>query len=60
MARSLNLKVVAEGVETEAELAFLSGQQCDQIQGYWFSPPLSAETFQELLSAGKRLPFFSN
>lgn len=59
MARSLNLKVVAEGVETEAELAFLSGQQCDQIQGYWFSPPLSAKTFEELLSGGKRMKYFS-
>jgi diguanylate cyclase (GGDEF)-like protein len=56
LARSLNLKVVAEGVETEAELAFLQGHQCDQIQGYWFSPPLSAETFEGLLSGGKRLP----
>lgn len=59
MARSLNLKVVAEGVETEAELAFLSGHQCDQIQGYWFSPPLSAKTFEELLSGGKRMKYFS-
>lgn len=59
LARSLNLKVVAEGVETEAELAFLSGHQCDQIQGYWFSPPLSAKTFGELLSGGKRMRHFS-
>ncbi len=55
MARSLNLKVVAEGVETEAELAFFQGQ-CDEIQGYWFSPPVSAEAFEELLSGNKRLP----
>jgi diguanylate cyclase (GGDEF)-like protein len=59
MARSLNLKVVAEGVETEAELAFLRRQHCDEIQGYWFSPPLSAEMFGELLSAGKPLPTVS-
>ena len=56
MARSLNLKVVAEGVETPGQLAFLQGQQCDEIQGYWFSPPLSADTFKEFLSTGKRLP----
>ncbi|HEY9707952.1 MAG TPA: EAL domain-containing protein [Oculatellaceae cyanobacterium] len=56
MAQSLNLKVVAEGVETEAELAFFQGHECDEIQGYWFSPPLSAETFGELLSNGKPLP----
>ncbi|MCA1992781.1 MAG: EAL domain-containing protein [Coleofasciculus sp. S288] len=55
MARSLDLRVVAEGVETASQLAFLQAHQCDEIQGYWFSPPLSAETFGELLSAGKRL-----
>lgn len=56
MARSLNLKVVAEGVETEAELAFFYGHQCDEIQGYWFSPPLSAQAFEEVLSGSKHLP----
>jgi diguanylate cyclase (GGDEF)-like protein len=56
MARTLNLKVVAEGVETEAELAFFYGHECDQIQGYWFSPPLSAQAFEEVLSGSKRLP----
>lgn len=59
MAHSLNLKVVAEGVETEAELAFFSGHQCDQIQGYWFSPPLSAQAFEEVISGSKRLPLSS-
>lgn len=60
MARSLDLKVVAEGVETEAELAFFHGHQCDQIQGYWFSPPLSAQAFEEVLSGSKRLPLSSS
>lgn len=60
MAQSLNLKVVAEGVETEAELAFFYGHQCDQIQGYWFSPPLSASAFEEVLSGSKRLPLSSS
>jgi diguanylate cyclase (GGDEF)-like protein len=59
MARSLNLKVVAEGVETEAEFAFFLGHSCDEIQGYCFSPPLSAETFEELLNSGQPLPVFS-
>jgi diguanylate cyclase (GGDEF)-like protein len=59
MARSLNLKVVAEGVETASQLAFLDSHECDEIQGYWFSPPLSAETLEELLSAGKSLPLLS-
>ena len=42
MARSLDLKVVAEGVETEAQLAFLRAQACDELQGFLFSPPLPA------------------
>jgi diguanylate cyclase len=59
LARSLNLKVVAEGVETEDELAFFYGHDCDEIQGYWFSPPLSAPAFEEVLSGSKRLPLSS-
>jgi diguanylate cyclase (GGDEF)-like protein len=42
MARHLNLKVIAEGVENEKQLAFLRTQRCDQMQGYYFSKPLSA------------------
>lgn len=60
MARSLNLKVVAEGVETPSQIAFLQGHECDEIQGYLFSPPLSAEQFGNLLTVGKRLPLTSN
>ena len=40
MAHSLGLHVVAEGVETEAQLGYLRGQGCDEAQGYWLSPPL--------------------
>jgi EAL domain-containing protein (putative c-di-GMP-specific phosphodiesterase class I) len=43
MARSLNLKVVAEGVEQEGQLAFLRAQGCDELQGYLFSQPLPAD-----------------
>jgi FOG: EAL domain len=43
MARSLGLNVVAEGVETEAQLHFLRSHRCDEIQGYWLSPPLEAD-----------------
>ena len=43
MAHSLQLKVVAEGVETLEQLAFLRAQHCDEIQGYWLSPPLEAQ-----------------
>ena len=42
MAKSLNLKVIAEGVENEAQMAFLQARQCDEIQGYYLSKPLSA------------------
>ena len=42
MARSLGLNVVAEGVETAAQLDFLRRHRCDVIQGYWLSPPLQA------------------
>jgi EAL domain-containing protein (putative c-di-GMP-specific phosphodiesterase class I) len=59
MARSLNLKIVAEGVETASQLAFLRSHQCDEIQGYLFSPPLSAQNFEELLRSGKSLPLIS-
>jgi len=43
MAHRLNIRVVAEGVETEAQLAFLREQNCDEYQGYYFSRPLPAE-----------------
>jgi len=42
MARSLNLEVIAEGVEHEEQLAFLRNEQCHIIQGYFISPPLPA------------------
>ena len=45
MAASLELRVVAEGVEAEAELAFLRQHPCNEAQGYFFSPPLSADRF---------------
>jgi EAL domain-containing protein (putative c-di-GMP-specific phosphodiesterase class I) len=43
MAKSLNLKVIAEGVEDEAQMSFLRARQCDEIQGYYFSKPLAPE-----------------
>jgi diguanylate cyclase (GGDEF)-like protein/PAS domain S-box-containing protein len=49
MAHSLQLKVVAEGVETVDQLDFLRAQHCDEIQGYWFSRPLTAEACLEFL-----------
>ena len=49
LAHSLKLNVVAVGVETEAQLAFLQAKQCDEVQGYLFSQPVSAEAFTTLL-----------
>jgi diguanylate cyclase (GGDEF)-like protein/PAS domain S-box-containing protein len=51
MARSLNLRVVAEGVETLREMAFLKANLCDEGQGYYFSRPLPAAQFEAFLRA---------
>ncbi len=45
MARCLNMETIAEGVETELQLNSLIGQNCNQIQGYYFSKPLPADAF---------------
>ena len=39
LGRSLNMLVIAEGVETEDQLAFLKEINCDEVQSYYFSPP---------------------
>jgi diguanylate cyclase (GGDEF)-like protein/PAS domain S-box-containing protein len=49
MARSLKLKVVAEAVETKDQLEFLKAHLCDEIQGFYFSPPLPPEVFKSFL-----------
>jgi len=52
MSKSLNLKVIAEGVENEAQMSFLRTQRCDAIQGYYFSKPLVvADAAEKLLPA---------
>ena len=49
MAQSLNLKAIAEGVETEEQMLFLRAHNCDEVQGYYFSKPLAASDFAEKL-----------
>lgn len=49
MAEALNLDVIAEGVETAGQLAFLAAQGCREIQGYYFSRPLPSEAFMEFV-----------
>lgn len=53
MAHNLGLKVVAEGVETEAQLAFLSANGCDEAQGYYFARPQPAAELMTLLSKAR-------
>lgn len=55
LAHELKLRVVAEGVETEEQLVWLRGQQCDEFQGYLFSPPVPTPALTELLQAGQHL-----
>jgi EAL domain-containing protein (putative c-di-GMP-specific phosphodiesterase class I) len=52
MARSLKLRVIAEGVETLEEVAFLRAYRCEEAQGYYFSRPVPAEQFAMLLRNG--------
>ncbi len=56
MAHSLKLEVIAEGVETGEQLAFLRSKECDKMQGSLFSQPLSAEAMTKLLQEGRCLP----
>jgi len=55
LAHSLDLEVVAEGVETRAQLEFLRKHECDQVQGFLCSRPLPEESLVRLLSAHPRL-----
>ena len=56
LGRSLNLNIIAEGVETLAQLAFLKAQQCEEVQGYLFSKAVDPQTFALLLKHGLQMP----
>ena len=55
LAHTLRLGVIAEGVETEVQLAYLRRHGCDEMQGYFFSRPVPAEHFTQLLAERKCL-----
>jgi diguanylate cyclase (GGDEF)-like protein len=59
MAHSLTVKVIAEGVETEEQLAFLRSHNCDEMQGFIFSKPVSEEEFTGLLEKEKAASCFN-
>lgn len=54
LARSLGLRTIAEGVETDRQWQMLRQKHCDEVQGYYLSKPLTAEAFAQLLVDGKR------
>jgi CheY-like chemotaxis protein len=56
LAHSLHLDVVAEGVETEEQMALLKRRKCDAMQGFLFSKAVSADAFAQLISSKKCLP----
>ncbi len=60
LAHRLNLKVIAEGVETEEQLRYLQDQGCDYAQGYFFSRPVSEAHFKEHLDAERMRPLGSS
>lgn len=55
LGHNLGLKVIAEGVETEAQLAFLLHNRCDEMQGYYYSKPLPVAEYTALLAGGRLL-----
>ena len=54
MAHALDLEVVAEGVETAEQLAFLRNERCDRVQGFYFSPGIPLTTLETYISAGSK------
>jgi len=52
MGQSLKMRVIAEGVETQEEMAFLQAHHCDEAQGYYFGRPMPPHDFAKLLESG--------
>ena len=57
LGKSLSLNVIAEGVETAAQLKYLKDHHCEEAQGFYFSEALPAPAFARLLSAGFAAPW---
>jgi len=51
MAHNLNIQVIAEGVENEEQMEFLRKHNCDEIQGYFWSPPVPSSDIEQMLGA---------
>ncbi len=54
LGHSLDLKVIAEGVETDAQLRFLARHDCDEVQGFYYGEPVVPEAFAKLLARNRR------
>ncbi|WP_174881617.1 EAL domain-containing protein, partial [Metabacillus niabensis] len=50
VSKSLDLTVIAEGVEIIDQIDFLLSEQCDEVQGYYFSPPVPSKKLEEMLT----------
>ncbi|MCM2359631.1 MAG: EAL domain-containing protein [Geobacteraceae bacterium] len=55
MAHSMNLRVIAEGIETKGQLGYLRSHGCDDMQGYYFSRPVPPPEFEQMLRDRRRL-----
>lgn len=59
LGHSLDIEVVAEGVETREQFTQLAAEGCDEVQGYLFGPPLTADDFEALIEKGHTLPYLA-
>jgi response regulator RpfG family c-di-GMP phosphodiesterase len=57
LAHSLKLRVIAEGIETEGHMHYLRSRGCDEMQGFYFSRPVPAHEFEQMLLEKRRLEF---
>ena len=57
LAHSLNMRVLAEGIETSMQLEFMRLHDCDEIQGFLFSKPVTSQELSDMLTSGKHLTF---